>query len=218
MRDIDGLSDLGAQLDAVDISAAQAGQMVAGFDGELQRLRGGLQHVGGDLASFEKGLQKGMRKAIDGVVQEGDSLGDALKNIVSSVVSTAYSAAVNPVADHFGSLLAVGAGRLFGVSPFAEGAAFAQGRVMPFAKGGVVTSPTVFPMRGGTGLMGEAGPEAIMPLARGPDGQLGVRAGSGRAVNVTMQVVTPDVAGFQRSQGQIAAQVSRALARGQRNL
>ena len=89
---------------------------------------------------------------------------------------------------------------------------------MPFAKGGVVTSPTVFPMRGGTGLMGEAGPEAIMPLARGPDGQLGVRAGSGRAVNVTMQVVTPDVAGFQRSQGQIVAQVSRALARGQRNL
>ena len=63
MRELDGLSDLGAQLDAVDISAAQAGQMVAGFDGELQRLRGGLQHVGGDLASFEKGLQKGMRKA-----------------------------------------------------------------------------------------------------------------------------------------------------------
>jgi phage-related minor tail protein len=73
-------------------------------------------------------------------------------------------------------------------------------------------------MRGGQGLMGEAGPEAIMPLARGADGRLGVQAaGGGRAVNVVMNVTTPDVQGFQRSQGQIAAQAARALARGQRN-
>ncbi len=60
--------------------------------------------------------------------------------------------------------------------PFAKGGAFSQGRVMPFAKGGVVSSATNFAMRGGAGLMGEAGPEAIMPLARGPDGRLGVQA------------------------------------------
>lgn len=65
--------------------------------------------------------------------------------------------------------------------------------------------------------MGEVGPEAIMPLARGPDGRLGVQAGGGRSVNVVMNISTPDVQGFQRSQSQIAAQVSRALARGQRN-
>jgi hypothetical protein len=47
---------------------------------------------------------------------------------------------------------------------------------------------------------------------------LGVQmAGGGRAVSIVMNVTTPDVQGFQRSQGQIAAQVSRALARGQRN-
>jgi phage-related minor tail protein len=72
-------------------------------------------------------------------------------------------------------------------------------------------------MRGGTGLMGEAGPEAIMPLTRGADGRLGVRAeGPGRPVTVVMNVSTPDVAGFQRSQSQLAAQVTRALGRGQR--
>ncbi|MDN5786017.1 phage tail tape measure protein, partial [Pseudorhodobacter sp.] len=80
-----------------------------------------------------------------------------------------------------------------------------------------VSSPTNFAMRGGTGLMGEAGPEAIMPLARGLDGRLGVQAGGGRDVTVVMNISTPDVAGFQRSQSQIAAQAQRALARGQRN-
>lgn len=60
---------------------------------------------------------------------------------------------------------------------FADGAAFSGGNVVPFARGGVVGSPTMFPMAGGrTGLMGEAGPEAIMPLKRGKNGKLGVEA------------------------------------------
>ena len=66
--------------------------------------------------------------------------------------------------------------------------------------------------------MGEAGPEAIMPLARGADGSLGVRAAQhSQPVNVVMNISTPDVAGFQRSQSQISSQVARALSRGQRN-
>lgn len=87
-----------------------------------------------------------------------------------------------------------------------------------FARGGVVDGPTHFPMRGGVGLMGEAGPEAIMPLARGADGRLGVRGGGGGGVSVTMHISTPDVAGFQRSQSQIAAEMTRAMKRGRRNL
>ena len=89
---------------------------------------------------------------------------------------------------------------------------------MPFAKGGVVSSATTFPMRGGTGLMGEAGPEAIMPLRRGPDGSLGVASqGGGGAVSVTMNISTPDVQGFRQSRSQVAAEMSRALSRGARN-
>ena len=89
----------------------------------------------------------------------------------------------------------------------------------PFARGGVVSSPMQFPMRGGMGLMGEAGPEAILPLARGADGSLGVKTQGARggSASVVMNITTPDVAGFQRSRGQIAAQMSRALARGNRN-
>jgi phage-related minor tail protein len=88
---------------------------------------------------------------------------------------------------------------------------------MPFASGGIVSGPTMFPMRGGRGLMGEAGPEAIMPLARGPDGRLGVRSAGGGGVNVTINVTTPDVAGFRKSQSQIAAEMGRLIAQGGRN-
>jgi hypothetical protein len=59
---------------------------------------------------------------------------------------------------------------------FANGAAFAQNGIQPFARGGIVSQPTLFPFAKGTGLMGEAGPEAIMPLKRGADGKLGVAA------------------------------------------
>lgn len=58
---------------------------------------------------------------------------------------------------------------------FANGGIFRAGNVVPFANGGLVSSPTFFPMsRGRTGLMGEAGPEAIVPLRRGRGGRLGV--------------------------------------------
>lgn len=64
----------------------------------------------------------------------------------------------------------------------AKGNAFDNGQVTAFANGGVVSRPTVFPMRnGGVGLMGEAGPEAVMPLSRGSDGRLGV---SGPAITI----------------------------------
>lgn len=58
---------------------------------------------------------------------------------------------------------------------YANGAAFRRGNVVPFAKGDVFSTPTFFPMSGGrTGVLGEDGEEAIMPLRRGPDGRLGV--------------------------------------------
>jgi lambda family phage tail tape measure protein len=142
-----------------------------------------------------------------------------MRSVGQSLTSTVFSAAMRPVQNALGGLLDSGLqGLMSGLTPFAKGGAFTQGRVMPFAKGGIVASPVTFPMRGGQGLMGEAGPEAIMPLTRGADGRLGVQsAGGGRPVSVVMNVTTPDVRGFQKSQSQIAAQAARAIARGQRN-
>lgn len=71
---------------------------------------------------------------------------------------------------------------------FAKGAAFHRGGVTPFADGGVVDRPTVFPMPRGTGVMGENGPEAIMPLKRLPGGRLGVEAQSGGNLTISVPV------------------------------
>jgi phage-related minor tail protein len=58
----------------------------------------------------------------------------------------------------------------------------------PFARGGIVNGPTLFPFAKGIGLMGEAGPEAIMPLRRGRDGNLGVMSSGGGTTNVVVNV------------------------------
>jgi lambda family phage tail tape measure protein len=65
----------------------------------------------------------------------------------------------------------------------AKGNAFSGGNVIPMAKGGIVNGPTVFPMAKGMGLMGEAGPEAVMPLGRNSRGELGVKGGANVVIN-----------------------------------
>ncbi|WP_372613355.1 phage tail tape measure protein [Aquicoccus sp.] len=219
MAEIDGLDALETQVDALERSLGDATGVAAGFEVELQRIRGTMAQTGQDVAALERGLSRGLRRAFDGVLLDGAKLSDALDTVARSMINATYNAAVKPVTDHVGGLLAQGVGSLMGgLFPFAEGAPFSQGRVMPFANGGVVGGPTYFPMRGGTGLMGEAGPEAIMPLARGSDGKLGVRTeGGGRPVQVVMNITTPDAGSFRRSEAQIAAQMGRAIARGQRN-
>ncbi|MCB1310703.1 MAG: phage tail tape measure protein [Sedimentitalea sp.] len=218
MSDRDGAFALEDQASSLEESLGAAASMAAGFDSELQRMRDSMAATGKDIAGVERGFSNGLRRAFDGVAVDGMKLSDALDTIAKSMIQTTYSAAIKPVANHLGGLLAQGVnGVVEGILPFANGGTFSQGRVVPFANGGVVSGPVNFPMRGGLGLMGEAGPEAIMPLARGADGKLGVRSAGGGSVTVVMNITTPDVQGFQRSQGQIAAQMSRALGRGSRN-
>lgn len=215
---MDEFDDFEVQVDALEVSLGQATAMVAGFDGELRRMQQSLSATSQDMATVEKGISRGLRKAFDGLVFDGQKLSDALDTVAQSMIDAAYRAALKPVTDHLGGAISSGVGGLLAeILPFGEGASFAQGRVMPFAQGGVISGPMMFPMRGGHGLMGEAGPEAIMPLARGADGTLGVRSAGASTVNVVMNISTPDANSFRRSQRQVAAQMGRVLSRAQRN-
>jgi len=219
MDDVDGLDGFDEQVAALERSLGGAQSMAAAFDGELVRMQSTIADTGRDVGLLTSGFSRGLRRSIDALVFDGEKLSDSLEGLARSMLNTAYSTAMRPVTNHIGGVLANGVESMIsGFMPFANGGTFTQGRVMPFARGGVVSSPVTFPMRGGVGLMGEAGPEAIMPLTRGADGRLGVRTeGGGLPVSVVVNVSAPVVEAFRRSQSQIAAQVRRALGRGQRN-
>ncbi|KPQ06774.1 MAG: DNA photolyase [Rhodobacteraceae bacterium HLUCCA12] len=214
------LDDLNTQLAQLESRLGLTTDMITAFDSELGAMGRSLVFTGREVDALSRSMGSGLRRAFDGVVFDGMRLSDAMRQVGRSISDAIYGTAMRPFQGAVGGALAslIG-GALPGILPFANGAGFAQGRVLPFAQGGVVSGPTTFAMRGGLGLMGEAGPEAIMPLARGPDGRLGVRAAqaSGRPVSVVFNITTPDVAGFQRSQSQIAAQMRRLLARGHEN-
>ncbi len=212
-RDSDGID---GQLDALEARLGSSETVVARFTAQIGALEGEMSQAQRGVEGLSRSFGGSLKRAFDGVVFDGQKLSGALAGLAKSMLNATYNAAMKPIGQAAGGLLAGGIDKLV---PFAEGGAFTQGRVMPFAKGGIVAGPTTFPMRGATGLMGEAGPEAIMPLTRGADGRLGVQmsGGSGGNVSVTMNISTPDVAGFRQSRSQVAAEMTRALSRGSRN-
>jgi len=107
-----------------------------------------------------------------------------------------------------------GGGDLFSMFGGSSGMFFAKGGLIPYAAGGIVHRPTVFPMANGMGLMGEAGPEAVIPLKRTASGDLGVQAGAGGATyNITIQAA--DAQSFyemcRRNPSAITDPIERAL-------
>ena len=144
---------------------------------QAERLKAMYANIVGTL---EDGIVGSLTAGIEALIGGTKTLGDALKEIASGILKdigqTLLRFAVNlgMRAAFPGVFAAKGAF-------FAGGQAdFAQNSIKPFATGGIVTRPTFFKYaKGGemqNGLMGEAGPEAIMPLKRGADGKLGVAA------------------------------------------
>ena len=106
---------------------------------------------------------------------------------------------------------------LFGGSSgmfFDKGAAFNAGNVVKMAKGSIVHRPTVFPMANGMGLMGEAGPEAVIPLKRTASGDLGIAGGGGGSI-ININISAADAQSFydmcRRNPSAITDPVERAL-------
>ena len=171
------------------------------FGRELGDVSIELERIG-DLAD---GVARSISTAFRGALLDGKSFKSVLGDIARSFADIALKAAIRPLGDLVGGLV----GNLFaGTNP-------ALGTVTPFAKGGVIATPSYFPMAGGLGLAGEAGPEAIMPLARGAEGRIGV-AGGGGAVHVTFNVTASDARSFAASEAELSAMLLRAVRRGTR--
>ncbi len=182
---------------------------------DLNQVRTSLDSI--NLSSQK--VSQSLSKTFANAIVAGKSFDQTLQGVLTSLSKMTLTAAIQPltqgVASGLNSLIT---GMLAGLSGGA-GSSIATAGVQPFADGGVVAQPTFFGSNGGLGLMGERGAEAILPLARGPGGQLGVVSqGQGGGASVTVNISTPDVNSFRQSQVQVTGALARAVARGQRGL
>lgn len=146
---------------------------------------------------------KTMTESFSAASVSGQKFDDVLKSLAAKMMSLVAS----PTA----------AGLVGGLKNIVSSLIGNASSVKAFADGGIIGAPSYFPMAGGTGLAGEAGPEAILPLQRASDGSLGVAAqGGGNVIHV--QIATPDAESFRRSESYVTGQIARAVARGQRSL
>lgn len=230
---------------AVETSTLRLGEQIQALE-RAERGTQRVSDATRDLQRAADGVAKSLAAAFEDLVFEGRNFSDVLKDLERNLIRIGNQVLLQPLFERgLNALLGEGTGkggsgkpsplsfvdRLFSsvlgaiggtadgglkTIPSAMGNAFAAGRITPFARGGVVTAPVLFPMANGMGLMGEAGPEAVMPLRRDRNGRLGVVAQGAAPVTININGVT-DAASFRQSQAQILTGVSRAVGRAQRS-
>ena len=163
--------------DATDATSTSFSQA---FSEKIDAYRKNVEDFGGQVADTVTGAFQGMEDALVDFVTTGKAnFADLARSIIADITRIAIrQAIIKPLV-----------GALF-PDPKANalGNVYSANGIVPFAKGGIVNAPTYFPFAKGVGLMGEAGPEAIMPLKRGPGGRLGVEASGGGVGNITVNV------------------------------
>ena len=173
-----------------------------------ERIKKKLEEASTPMGKFKKGLEDIFKEALninealaERGVQAVQEFGDAFADFVATGKAN-FSDFANSIIRDLARIFAKralfqGLKLIPGVSSFldleaANGAVVAKNGIVPYAKGGIVNKPTFFQYANGGsgrfGLMGEAGPEAIMPLRRGSNGKLGVEASGAGIGNVTVNV------------------------------
>lgn len=149
---------------------------------DLTEVNKALDSEGVKIEDKAKQISESLTTNLFSVIRNGGNAFEVFSNIAVNALQKIISkilemTVIQPILSSLGGMTGGGffgtlLGGLFGSK---NGNVFRNGNVVPFAKGGVVNKPTLFPMKNGTGLMGEAGAEAIMPLKR-KNGKLGVEA------------------------------------------
>lgn len=188
-----------------------------------------------EAKQFAQDIAQEFGRAASSIIFDATSIVDAMDRLAQAIVeATVQAAIIKPVtnaitkgiesggsgsfADTFAGLIGLFGG-LFGPAG-AKGLTFSRGNVVPMAKGGILTGPTAFPMRSGKlALGGELDDEAILPLRRLPNGDLGVGAARSREappvpvyhVTVQQKIMANDPNAFRATLGQQAAQARRVF-------
>jgi tape measure domain-containing protein len=172
-------AEMASQVDFLKNQFAAAAEIDAQIEAQGDKMAGIYKGIGD---SIQGGVVDALTAAVDGTKSLAEVASATLKDIGSMFIKLGINQLFNSLGSGGGFL-----GKLFGS---AKGNIIAQNKIVPFAKGGIVGEPTIFPLANGTGLMGEAGPEAIMPLKRGPGGRLGVEVTSTREQLDRQQAIT----------------------------
>lgn len=185
-------------------------QVARDEDDPTRKPRESTDALSRSVSTFASAISKAFAQATTG----GKQFDDVLKQLALKLSSMAVTQAAKPLSKSLGNIFS---GLFSGTGD--QALAAQMGAIKPFASGGVIGTPTYFPLSsGGLGLAGEAGPEAIVPLARGADGRLGVAMNGGGTSAINVQIAASDVGSFKRSEAYITGQIARAVARGQRGM
>lgn len=219
-----------------EITGGEFGQKIEELRKELETLANpinqiiaGAEKIGTAFSESFTGLINGSMSAQESLAGFFQSIGNYFLDMASKMIAKYIEMQVLGLAQQFlpgmfgnqfgftgnSNLGSAAFGAGFQTPAFslnANGNVFAQNGIVPFANGGIVDRPMMFPFAKGIGLMGEAGPEAIMPLKRGADGKLGVAGGGGgTTVNVSVDATGSRVEGDQAQGKQLGVAISAAV-------
>lgn len=169
----------------------------------LQKYKDELLKTGEAIQNFYVGTFKKMEDALTNFVMTGKlNFKDFARSVIADITRIAIRQAI----------IAPIVGAIFPAPKVSEakGGVYSNG-IRQFAKGGIVDAPTYFPFSKGVGLMGEAGPEAIMPLKRGKDGKLGVEGGGSTVVNISVDAKGTSVEGQDTQAKMLGKMLSTAV-------
>ena len=163
----------------------------------LQQVIGFANAMGESFKASFKGLIDGTMNGKEALSSFFKSMSDYFMDMAAEIAAAAIKlAALKFVEFIIGAFAGSGGGgggsysipdaavpKTSGIKFFSKGGVIGEKKIVPYAKGGIVNKPTLFEYASGGsgnfGLMGEAGPEAILPLRRGRNGKLGVESAGG---------------------------------------
>jgi len=202
--DDDGILRIGSTGTKPETGSGSGDRNLNGIQQGAQKYFSTIKSFAEETAGAVQNAFKGMEDALVKFVMTGKlSFADLTRSILADMARIAIRQA----------MLNLGKS----IFPFlrnADGNAFAQNGIVPYRKGGVVNSPTMFRFGGSNlGIMGEAGPEAILPLQRGKGGKLGVIAEGGGGANITVNVDASgtSVEGDESSGRQLGEMIASAI-------